>query len=452
MKASTIVFGIIFVCVIMGVMGFLYATGKISGLTLKDIFRSNTSELRSRIEELEKFVYYPGGVIAGGVIDGIYCKIFGCNMTGDLNVTGNVTAQYFKGNGSLLTDVTADVEDVWVNESGDIMTGNLNFSADKGIKTLVGVWAYRLAPQAVPGDGGWDVVQLNTEDYDLGGDFDTSGSFTVTLNNPTEDGFIWGVCRERMNDGDYIGVGNNLGIMRGYIEWDISSIPDGSTILNTVFKYHGVTHYEDAHIHEMLGARPSISDNDTIYNEAGEGTVYAAPAGFPVVGTNKQIDLGASADADLQSQLTSDWFAIGLQGDVETDFSDIYSEERSGANPKPTLYVEYTLSPSYRFTAPVSGYYFVSGEVCYVSTVADKMYSAGVRVNGNWEDYPFVAQHLPVGAGGQHVIPGAAGILYLAEGSYLELMTSHTSVVSINIEGYAKSQVRLSVFLLSVAS
>ncbi|MBA7687937.1 hypothetical protein ES703_96411 [subsurface metagenome] len=135
-------------------------------------------------------------------------------------------------------------------------------------------------------------------------------------------------------------------INRVYIEWDISSIPDSATITNVVFKYHGDSHQIDCHIHEMMGTRPSTASDAAVYLEAGTGTVYAGPAGFPVEGTDKEVDLGASADADLEYQLThGDWFAIGIQSDDESQkkLSKIRSEEDAGATPKPTLFIEYTL-------------------------------------------------------------------------------------------------------------
>lgn len=53
-------------------------------------------------------------------------------IKGWVNVTGNVTAKYFIGNGSQLTDIsTSSIPDIWVNQSGDIMSGDLNMSLNK---------------------------------------------------------------------------------------------------------------------------------------------------------------------------------------------------------------------------------------------------------------------------------------------------------------------------------
>lgn len=184
---------------------------------------------------------------------------------------------------------------------------------------------------------------------------------TATLDTPTESGFIqfadsnyYKTTEEEINIGF---LGANI---RGYVEWDVSSISDDATITNTVFKYEGV-YGSDCHIHEMLGARPSTSDNQAIYDEAGEGTVYADPDGFPEDGESKQVDLGSSADTDLQSSLSADWFAIGFQTDTEPDaWSLIVAFAESTPTPPPTLYVEYTPAGE-EYERPVSQGFSLAG-------------------------------------------------------------------------------------------
>jgi len=166
---------------------------------------------------------------------------------------------------------------------------------------------------------------------------------TVTLNNPTEDGYVYGGNRYNNQDGVYAGYDGT--IARGYFEWDTSSISDSAIISNTLFKYHGYTNDIDCHIH-AIAAKPSTASNSALYTDIADGTVYADPAGFPVVGTNKEVDLGTSADSDLQGLLTSNWFAIGMQSDNEASskLSSIRSEEYA-STPDPTLYVEYSNPP-----------------------------------------------------------------------------------------------------------
>lgn len=174
---------------------------------------------------------------------------------------------------------------------------------------------------------------------------------SVTLSNPTEDGYIrYLTSYEKKKDTEKLCAGRYLiqtpWMGRAYVEWDISSIPDNATINVVKFKYHGSKHASDCEIREMLGTRPSTTSNaQSIWDEIGEGTVYASPSGFPEEGANKEVDLGSSAASDLQSQLSADWFAIGIRSLSEENpytLNEIYAEEYGSADPKPTLYVEYT--------------------------------------------------------------------------------------------------------------
>jgi len=172
---------------------------------------------------------------------------------------------------------------------------------------------------------------------------------TATLNNPTQDG---GIIFDSPNySRNYTGTSFSIGaaggnIYRGYVEWDVTGISDSAEITDTVFKYEGYTRNIDCHIHEMLGTRPSTSSDSAVYSQAGSGTVYADPVGFPIPGKTRSADLGATADAELEASLvTPNWFAIGMQSDNEgtAAISSIRAEEYA-ATPDPTLYVEYTVS------------------------------------------------------------------------------------------------------------
>ncbi len=178
---------------------------------------------------------------------------------------------------------------------------------------------------------------------------------TATLDDPTEDGDIrrfysepgWDYERRNADAQIHFGAGPYSGTYRGYVEWDISSISDEATITDTKFRYDGSPTIFPGHgaIREMVGHRPSTSTDLEVYDEAGEGTVYVSADSFPEKGTGKEVDLGSSAVSDLQSQLANNWFAIGIES---PDFweSNIHSEEYAEADPKPTLYVEYTPPPT----------------------------------------------------------------------------------------------------------
>jgi len=68
-----------------------------------------------------------------GFFNGLYCQLTGCTMSGNLqmggnniNGSGNISATYFKGNGSLLTDIAATEQDLAWNGNYSIFTGLIN--------------------------------------------------------------------------------------------------------------------------------------------------------------------------------------------------------------------------------------------------------------------------------------------------------------------------------------
>jgi len=75
-----------------------------------------------------------GGIlnILEGWLNGLFCKLTGCSMTGNLITTGNITADTYFGDGSQLTGISGG-EDVYVNESGDTMTGDLKLQDNVNI-------------------------------------------------------------------------------------------------------------------------------------------------------------------------------------------------------------------------------------------------------------------------------------------------------------------------------
>jgi len=186
---------------------------------------------------------------------------------------------------------------------------------------------------------------------------------TATLNNPTEDGVLAKigasaeVCstaapsRAIIDPTNYYGSSYSKSTYNGrraYVEWDISSIPDGSTITDSVFKYEGVvSSATDGEINPITEEAPSGATDANLWTYCGSGTAYVNPFSV-VVGINQSQDLGAAADTDLAAALAADWFAIGFTNEANectllNDFDSFYSEDKDPApTPKPTLYVEYT--------------------------------------------------------------------------------------------------------------
>lgn len=137
---------------------------------------------------------------------------------------------------------------------------------------------------------------------------------------------------------------------RGFLEFSISTIPDNSDVTNTVFKFDVKATTSPINIDvNAMQFRPSTSSAITIWNDAGNGTVFVSnTSAFNVVGDNKSLDLGTDADLAVESALTSDWFAFGTKYNSETRDStshhvnEIEPEEGVGATPKPTLEITYT--------------------------------------------------------------------------------------------------------------
>ena len=206
--------------------------------------------------------------------------------------------------------------------------------------------------------------------------------YTSTLNNPSEDGHVYqwggGPSYKQETDLTYIrdGYDDDYGrIYRSYVEWNISSIKDTVTITDTDFIYHGKK--DDASWTSGVFAmefQPTNVSAETIWGDAGNGTQYVSYGGlFIDLGSNKTQDLGASADSDLQSQLSSDWFAIGMRTESETStanhWEEIYAEEYGTANPKPTLSITYTGIDIYAVDATTA---FSAGSYGWVNaTVVD---------------------------------------------------------------------------------
>jgi len=142
---------------------------------------------------------------------------------------------------------------------------------------------------------------------------------------------------------------------RGYVEWDISVINPMAIILDTAFKYQG-RYLPDPgasslEINPLTEKRPSICTDAELYGYIASGTAYVDPFSQET-GAGKEVDLGSSADSDLQTAIDAakNWFAIGLQSpDDECPtlggyrHSSIWSEEYGPADPPPTLYLEFDL-------------------------------------------------------------------------------------------------------------
>jgi len=185
---------------------------------------------------------------------------------------------------------------------------------------------------------------------------------TFSSNDPTEDAFITttstvGVsCSVTASSKDSANAaleillsasGVNGGCLRVFLEWDISSIPVGSTVTDSSFTYdiNLVSNARNCDYNE-INTRPSTASIQTAYDDIGDGTTFVNnDATCTTAGDNKVEDLGAAGDADIQAQITSGWWALGIKYDDETrdglaHFQDFVAEEGVGT-PDPTLTITY---------------------------------------------------------------------------------------------------------------
>jgi len=136
-------------------------------------------------------------------------------------------------------------------------------------------------------------------------------------------------------------------VARSYIEWDISSIHDASSVSNVDFIYHGRWGYGAArniYINRMDSRAIDYPLLSSLFNDIRTGPRYASH--YPTTSPNTLVDLDNDARNDLENALgTRDWFGIGFhlsaEGIDDTLVAEIYSKEYASANPKPTLRVEY---------------------------------------------------------------------------------------------------------------
>jgi hypothetical protein len=184
----------------------------------------------------------------------------------------------------------------------------------------------------------------------------STGTTIISFNNPAKDGCVGyasvynGVWTSQII---YLGYyASTAQTWRASIEWDISAIPTNATITLIKFIYHCTAHNGDSHISACTVYRPYISSNTNLYNYFTSTATYINTAGFPVVGANQNITIGASSTAtaciDMTNKLSSGWFAIGIKAnnEVASQYTVIRPIDYSAANPPPTLYVEYYCATS----------------------------------------------------------------------------------------------------------
>ncbi|MBK7175257.1 MAG: M28 family peptidase [Bacteroidales bacterium] len=189
----------------------------------------------------------------------------------------------------------------------------------------------------------------------------------------------------------------------GWMKFDVSSIPDGSTINSVEFHgYVNATNYPYWNINPVtanpLTATPSALYTDIMAESAAGYYLYRSETSTYAPGWKTHI-LGGAVNANLQSALSQDGFTIGI---MDRDNSSTYFIGFDGWNQanKPYLVVDYTYVPAYTWLK-VNGLGTTSGTILPgnnlqipvdfdASSLAAGTYTANIRISSNDPDQSII--------------------------------------------------------------
>jgi len=192
---------------------------------------------------------------------------------------------------------------------------------------------------------------------------------TYSSSNPTEDGHVNdsdndNICEAVPGSVSFSNILMEVGwynsgfardCTRAYAEYDISSIPDSAIISDTDFKYD--TAYVSGTVANCdyvgMTGQPTAQTDAQNWGSIGSGTALLTnDATCITAGDNKSVDLAVAGDTYIDTQLPTDWAAIGIKRnsdvgaiDASTHYIGICWEE-SACTPNPTLEVVYTTTPN----------------------------------------------------------------------------------------------------------
>jgi hypothetical protein len=108
---------------------------------------------------------------------------------------------------------------------------------------------------------------------------------------------------------------------RAFIEWDTSTIPDFSNILDVQLNYDvtSASGGRNCDINAMVNKPSGAATAYTLWTDIGDGNQYISnDSGCTTVSDGKVLNLGSLALTDLKNLLGSNWFAIGIKYVSET--------------------------------------------------------------------------------------------------------------------------------------
>ncbi len=111
------------------------------------------------------------------------------------------------------------------------------------------------------------------------------------------------------------GSGDAANCTRTINEWDITSIPDDVNIITVGIRYE-VTGEGNSPTCDFtsIEAQPSTLNVQQTWDDIGDGTVFVSnDSDCDNISSGKILDLGTSSPADLQANLVSDWWGLGVK-------------------------------------------------------------------------------------------------------------------------------------------
>jgi len=190
---------------------------------------------------------------------------------------------------------------------------------------------------------------------------------------------------------------------RGWVEWDISSIPNFAVINNLICRTYRTEitgTYSNVRLSQMTNRPSGSADAFTLYNDAGDG-LYGE---YSTVGGWNSFNLNQQAKNDFQSHLSDDWFAIGYTGTGPT-IGNVTWEIGFGHHTSswpPRLIVDYSLPYDVGVTKIISP----TGTIDSVAEIApacsvynygnrEENYSVRMRIGSFYNQTASVSGHSP---------------------------------------------------------
>jgi len=311
--------------------------------------------------------YFVGGTERTNAETGIIVAIDGANIGSTASVDYYIEAKestgqgqayrFLEGNGTSVTVNGADLD--LSNQTSiehHLTAMGLSTTASHTIDYYVYVKAS--ATGAISGETLTSEITytlFDTVSYEYGTEV------VETLDDPTED--IQRRCLSpgwyESSTGNYLNVGNSDDpCHRVWIEWPTTVIPDSAPIEKVEFKYWVINLNDDTEFVQITN-QPTVTDHNSLYWYLGQGNstayVQADFTEYPTDDVWVTTDLGSQAAADLEDQLSSNWFAVGWRLQSEPGSLTSIASEDWGDNKPPTLLVTYmSYSSSWYPIGPVS--------------------------------------------------------------------------------------------------